>query len=130
MTLRIREAAQSVGLSADTLRYYERINLVPRPARGVGGQRSYAQKDLARLRFVTRAQSLGFTLEEIRQLLRFRENPARCSKSVRSLAERKCEALSVHRQAIEQMQRELTLLLNLCSGSSDHCPILDRLESG
>lgn len=130
MTLRIREAAQTVGLSADTLRYYERINLVPRPARGIGGQRSYADRDLARLRFVTRAQALGFTLEEIRQLLRFRENPARCSKSVRALAQRKCEVLSGQRQAIEQMQRELTLLLNLCTGASDHCPILERLESG
>ena len=129
MTLRIREAAQRVGLSADTLRYYEKIDLVPRPARGVGGQRTYGEKDLARLRFVTRAQALGFTLEEIRQLLRFRENPARSSKSVRKLAQYKCEALSAQRQAIEQMQGELTLLLNLCSGASDHCPILERLDS-
>lgn len=58
MTLRIREAAQTVGLTADTLRYYEKISLVPRPARGVGGQRTYGEKDLARLRFVTRAQAL------------------------------------------------------------------------
>ena len=130
MRLRIREAAQTVGLSADTLRYYEKIDLVPRPARGVGGQRSYCEKDLARLRFVTRAQALGFSLEEIRQLLRFRENPARCSKSVRTLAQRKCAALSTQGQAIEQMQRELALLLNLCSGTSEHCPILERLESG
>lgn len=130
MTLRIRAAAQAVGLSADTLRYYEKIKLVPQPARGVGGQRSYREKDLTRLRFVTRAQALGFTLAEIRQLLRFREKPARCSKSVRTLAQRKCQALSDQRQTIEQMQRELTLLLNLCSGTSDHCPILERLESG
>lgn len=130
MTLRIREAAQTVGLSADTLRYYEKISLVPRPARAVGGQRSYNEKDLARLRFVTRAQALGFTLEEIRQLLRFRENPARCSKSVRALAQRKCEVLSAQQLGIEQMQRELKLLLNLCSGTSDHCPILERLDSG
>lgn len=130
MTLRIREAAQTVGLSADTLRYYEKIALVPRPARGAGGQRSYREKDLARLRFVTRAQALGFTLEEIRQLLRFRENPGRCSKSVRRLAQRKCENLSAQHHAIEHMQRELTLLLNLCSGTSDHCPILERLDSG
>jgi MerR family copper efflux transcriptional regulator len=129
MTLRIREAAQTVGLSADTLRYYEKIDLVPRPARGVGGQRTYGEKDLARLRFVTRAQALGFTLEEIRQLLRFRENPVRCSKSVRKLAQRKCETLEAQRQALEHMHRELTLLLNLCSGASDHCPILERLES-
>lgn len=129
MTLRIREAAQTVGLSADTLRYYEKISLVPRPARGTGGQRAYTEKDIARLRFVIRAQALGFTLEEIRHLLRFRENPARSSKAVRKLAERKCDALSVQLKAIEHMQRELMLLLNLCSGTSDHCPILERLES-
>lgn len=129
MTLRIREAAQTVGLTADTLRYYEKINLVPRPARGVGGQRSYGEQDLVRLRFVTRAQALGFSLEEIRQLLRFRENPVRCSKGVRQLARRKCETLAAQRQAVEQMHRELTLLLNLCTGASDHCPILERLES-
>ena len=117
------------GLPASTLRYYEKINLVPRPARGVGGQRTYSEKDLARLRFVTRAQALGFTLEEIRQLLRFRENPVRCSKGVRQLARRKSETLAAQRQALEQMHRELTLLLNLCTGASDHCPILDRLDS-
>lgn len=130
MMLRIREAAESVGLSADTLRYYEKIGLVPRPVRGVGGQRGYGEKDLARLRFVTRTRALGFTLEEIRYLLRFRENPARSSKSVRKLAQRKCESLTAQRQALEQMHRELTLLLNLCSGASGHCPILERLDSG
>jgi len=129
MTLRIRDAAQTVGLTTDTLRYYEKINLVPRPERGVGGQRTYGEKDLARLRFVTRAQALGFTLEEIRQLLRLRENPIRCSKGVRELAQRKCETLATQRQTLEQMHRELTLLLNLCTGASDHCPILERLDS-
>lgn len=130
MTLRIREAAQTVGLSADTLRYYEKIDLVPRPARGIGGQRTDGEKDLARLRFVTRAQALGFTLEEIRQLLRFREKPARRRKSVRKLAQRKCQTLATQRQALEHMHRELTLLLNLCAGARDHCPALERLESG
>ncbi|MGH8131267.1 MAG: MerR family transcriptional regulator [Steroidobacteraceae bacterium] len=129
MTLRIREAARTVGLSVDTLRYYEKISVLPRPARGAGGQRSYAEKDLVRLRFVVRAQALGFSLQEIRQLLRFRENPIRCSKSVRRLAQRKCENLAAQRQAIEHTHRELSLLLSLCSGASDHCPILDRLES-
>ncbi|MGH8130820.1 MAG: MerR family transcriptional regulator [Steroidobacteraceae bacterium] len=129
MTLRIREAARTVGLSADTLRYYEKIDLVPRPARAVGGQRTYGEKDLARLRFVVRAQALGFTLKEIRQLLRFRENPVRCSKSVRKLARDKCETLAAQRLALEQTHRELALLLNLCSGASNHCPILERLES-
>jgi len=127
---RIREAAQAVGLSADTLRYYEKIGLVPRPARATGGQRQYAERDLVRLRFVTRAQAIGFTLQEIKQLLRFREDPVKCSKGVRALARHKCETLLEQQQALEQMHRELTLLLNLCSGAADHCPILDKLERG
>lgn len=129
MTLRIREAARTVGLSADTLRYYEKINLVPRPAVSVGGQRAYVERDLARLRFVSRAQSLGFTLDEIRQLLRFRENPRRRIAGVRELAKRKCKALETQREALDQMYRELTLLVNLCSGSGASCPILDRMDA-
>ena len=127
--LRIREAAHAVGLSADTLRYYEKIGLLPRPARGSGGQRTYAEKDLARLRFVRRAQATGFSLDEIKQLLRFRADPMKTSKSVRSLALQKCELLNAQKKELEQMHRELTLLLNLCSGNSEHCPILERLES-
>ncbi len=127
---RIREAAQAVGLSTDTLRYYEKIRLVPPPARAPGGQRAYTEKDLARLRFVTRAQAIGFSLQEIRQLLKFRENPVKCSKAVRTLALRKCEAVQAQRQMLELMHRELTLLLNLCSGTADHCPILDKLDAG
>lgn len=125
--LRIREAAQHVGLSADTLRYYEKINLVPRPTRASGGQRAYGEKDLARLRFVTRAQAIGFTLQEIKQLLRFREDPRKCSKAVRALAQEKRDSLLVQFREIERMQSELTLLLNLCAGG-ENCPILEKLE--
>lgn len=127
MMLRIREAAEQAGLSADTLRYYEKIDLVPRPARAPGGQRAYAEKDLARLRFVTRAQAIGFSLQEIRQLLRFRENPRKCSKAVRALAQQKRDSLLLQLHEIERMQGELTLLLNVCSGG-DNCPILEKLD--
>lgn len=127
--LRIRGAAETVGLSTDTLRYYEKIRLVPAPARAPGGQRAYTERDLARLRFVTRAQAIGFSLQEIRQLLKFRENPAKCSRAVRALAQRKLEAVQAQRQMLEQMHGELGLLLSLCTGASDHCPILDRLDS-
>ncbi|MGE0465281.1 MAG: heavy metal-responsive transcriptional regulator [Steroidobacteraceae bacterium] len=128
--LRIREAGKAVGMSADTLRYYEKIGLVPRPARAPGGQRTYAERDLARLRFVTRAQAIGFSLQEIKQLLRFREDPVKCSKGVRALAREKCGQLRAQQQALDQMERELTLLVNLCSGAADHCPILEKLEKG
>ncbi|MGE3597140.1 MAG: MerR family DNA-binding protein [Dehalococcoidia bacterium] len=69
----------------------------------------YTEKDLERLRVVPRAQAIGFSLQEIRQLLKFRENPVKCSKAVRALAERKREAVQWQRQMLEQMHGELGL---------------------
>ncbi len=72
--LSIGETAQRTGLSADTLRYYEKIGLMPRVARDEGGRRRYESRDLARLRFIQRAQRCNFSLDEIRQLLEFRSS--------------------------------------------------------
>lgn len=127
MSQSIGSAAITVGITADTLRYYEKIGLLPRPARNAGGRRIYREKDFTRLRFIKRAQALGFSLQDIRQLLRLRENPIKCSKAVRALAQAKRDSLLLQMHEIENMQRELTLLLNLCPGVGDSCPILDRL---
>lgn len=127
MSQSIGSAAAAVGITADTLRYYEKIGLLPHQTRNASGRRVYREKDLARLRFVKRAQALGFSLQDIRQLLRLRENPIKCSKAVRSLAQEKRDSLLVQMREIERMQAELTLLLNLCTGAGDSCPILDRL---
>ncbi len=124
----IGSAAETVGITRDTLRYYEKIGLVPRPARNAGGRRVYREKDLTRLRFVKRAQALGFSLHDIGRLLRLREDPVKCSKAVRILAKQKRDALLTQMREIEHMQRELSLLLNLCTGADDHCPILDELD--
>lgn len=127
MSQSIGGAAITVGITADTLRYYEKIGLLPRPARNAGGRRMYREKDFMRLRFIKRAQALGFSLQDIRRLLRLRENPIKCSKAVRALAQEKRDSLLLQIHEIENMQRELTLLLNLCPGDGDSCPILDRL---
>lgn len=127
MSQSIGSAAATVGITADTLRYYEKIGLLPRQARDASGRRIFRDKDLARLRFVKRAQALGFSLQDIRQLLRLRENPIKCSKAVRALAQDKRDSLLTQMREIERMQAELTLLLNLCTGAADSCPILDRL---
>lgn len=124
----IGAAAAAVGIAPDTLRYYEKIRLVPRPARNAGGRRVYREKDIARLRFVKRAQALGFNLRDVGQLLRLREDPVKCSKAVRALAAQKRDALEAQLREVERMHRELSLLLNLCTGAADHCPILDRME--
>lgn len=128
MTYLIGAAAEELRLSPDTLRYYEKIGLVPRVTKNASGRRMYSDKDLGRLRFVQRAQSVGFSLEEIRQLLRLRESPMKCSTAVRTLARQKCENIQEQLAALKKMNDELTLLLSLCSGNSKHCPILDSLD--
>lgn len=121
-------AVKKLGLSADTLRYYEKIGLVPRAAKNGSGRRVYSDRDLDRLRFVQRAQSIGFSLEEIRRLLKLRENPVKCSRAVRTLARKKCDYLQQQLRILKKMHGELALLLNLCSGDAQHCPILDKLD--
>lgn len=73
-------------MSADTLRYYEKIRLLPASSRTAGGKRLYHDQDSARQRFIQRAKSIGFSLSEIGGLLRFRENPGKSSRAVRELA--------------------------------------------
>ena len=123
----IGETAEVLGLSPDTLRYYEKIRLVPRAAKNGSGRRTYSDQDLARLRFVQRAQSIGFSLSEIGRLLKLRENPAKCSNAVRAMAKRKCEEMQQQISTLRKMEDELTLLLGLCNGK-DPCPILERLD--
>lgn len=128
MTWAIGEMSEMTGLSADTLRYYERIGLLPAPARNPGGRRVYRERDLGRIRFIQRAQAIGFSLEEIGQLLRFREDPTGSSRAVRELAVRKHKAVREQMGLLRRMEAELGLLTSICRGDSDHCPILDHLE--
>lgn len=129
MSYSIGTAVSILGIPADTLRYYEKIGLASAPPRNASGRRLYGEKDLARLRFIKRAQSLGFSLSDIAKLLRLRENPTNCSKVVRALAEQKREELVTQIKDIEHMHRELSLLLNLCTGTGVDCPILERMEA-
>lgn len=124
----IGEAARATGLSADTLRYYERIGLLPRIARDPGGRRRYDKDDLSRLRFIQRAQRCDFSLDEIRQLLelRSRRDPAR--PEVQRLTEHKLEEIQARMADLDRLQGELELLLNLCRGSEDGCPIIEGID--
>ena len=124
----IGQASTVLGLSQDTLRYYEKIGLVPKTAKNRSGRRAYSEKDLTRLRFVQRAQGVGFSLAEIAQLLKLRNNPVKCSRTVRDMAQAKCDAMREQMAALKHMQDELQSLLGLCNGEAEHCPILERLD--
>lgn len=124
----IGQASAALGLTQDTLRYYEKIGLVPRIFKNGAGRRSYSEHDLALLRFVQRAQGVGFTLSEIAQLLKLRSNPTRSSPKVRAIAQEKCEAMKQQLADLQRMQEELSALLSLCDGTAEHCPILEGLD--
>ncbi|HHH46742.1 MAG TPA: heavy metal-responsive transcriptional regulator [Thiotrichales bacterium] len=125
---RIGEVCRLTGLSADTLRYYERIGLLPKVARTPSGIRIYDERDLSRLRFIQRAQKMNFSLEEIGQLLTMRENPQRARDAVRRLTARKLEEVEARLEELTLLRNELALLVNLCKGGGEGCPIIEGLE--
>jgi len=126
--LKIGEVSRRTGLSVDTLRYYERIGLLPPVTRGPGGVRLYGERDLARLRFIQRAQRMNFTLEEIGQLLAMREDPQHAREEVRRLTLAKLEAVEAALRDLTHLRDELALLVNLCRGSEGGCPIIEGIE--
>ena len=126
---RIGDVTRLTGLSADTLRYYEKISLLPPVHRTPSGVRSYDECDLSRLRFILRAKSMNFSLEEIARLLEMREDPQHVRDDVRELTHQKLKEVEEHMQQLDTLRKELTLLINLCRGSDTGCPIIDDLDS-
>ena len=125
---KISEVVDALGISADTLRYYEKIGLLKKICRLPSGVRIYREQDLSRLRFIQRAKTMNFSLDEIRQLLRMRENPARARKTVRQLTYKKLQEVEQHIDTLTTLRNELTLLVNLCAGAKDGCPIIDDID--
>jgi DNA-binding transcriptional MerR regulator len=126
--LRIGAVAAQLSISQDTLRYYEKIGLLPPILRSSNGIRDYREQDLSRLRFIRRAQQMDFSLQEIGMLLQLREEPNAARKEVRQLATDKRDAVSQRISALTHLHDELSLLLNLCHNAEEGCPILNGLE--
>lgn len=126
---KIGDVTKDFGITADTLRYYEKIGLFPTISRTESGIRQYDDKDISRLRFIKRAQRMNFSLDEIRNLLSMRENPQHAKNSIRQLTADKLT--DIEHQVIEltTLQNELRLLLNLCRGSENGCPIIEDIDS-
>ncbi len=124
----IGEVARQLALSADTLRYYEKIGLLPKVSRAESGVRRYCDKDISRLKFIKRAQQMNFTLAEIGDLLKMREDPQHARAEVRQLTANKLMEVEARLAELDTLRRELTLLVNLCSASGEGCPIMDRFE--
>lgn len=125
---KIGQVVEALAISADTLRYYEKIGLMPRVHRGSSGLRFYSDKDLSRLRFIRRAQKMGFSLAEIADLLRFRDNPRNDKPQVRALAHRKLTEIEKRLTELSELRDELALSSELCADNPDGCPILESFD--
>ena len=126
--LLIGEVAKRAGVSIDTLRYYERVRLLPRSRRSSGGFRLFTPEHIARVRFIKQAQELGFSLEEIRDLLA--TGGAEECRKVRDLLQRKLSELDERLKGMKGFRRVLAHHLSECEaelrqhGDSACCPVV------
>ena len=134
--LQIGEVARKTGLSIDAIRFYEKAGLLLRPSRTAGGYRLYREREVADLEFIQKAQQLGFSLGEIRELFSIQRHPQEVCLHVRDLIAQK---LSVVRGKITELQRieeDLAVALRQCRKAlkqpathGDSCPVLKEFSS-
>lgn len=128
--LTIGRLAQLGGVNLETIRYYERRGLLPKPARTAAGYRQFPPDSPRRLRFIKRAQELGFSLDEVRDLLTLGAAPRQNRSTIRARAAAKIGEINRKVAALNAMKRTLTDLVNQCErcGSSIDCPIVASLD--
>jgi MerR family mercuric resistance operon transcriptional regulator len=126
--LTIGAVAKAAQVNVETIRYYQRLGLIEEPAKPLGGVRRYANDAVDRVRFIKRAQQLGFSLNEIRRLLALGE--AQSCSSARSLAEEKLGLVKARIADLERMRRALEELIARCDVRRGKiaCPIIATLS--
>jgi len=130
-SLTIGRLAREVGVNLETVRYYERRGLLPKPPRSTSGYRLFPVEAARRLRFIRRAQELGFSLGEIRELLLLRVAPTAKSADVRRRAQAKITDIEAKIRSLQSMKKALRELTQTCSGCGPvrDCPILENLDA-
>ena len=126
--MQIGEAARLTGVSAKMIRHYESIGLIPLPDRRDSNYRDYGHHDVHRLAFVRRARDLGFSMDEIRDLLRLWDDKDRSSAEVKRLTESHIDELDAKIRLLRGMRQTLATLADACDGNErPDCPIIDEL---
>lgn len=124
------QLAARAGVNPETVRYYEQRGLLPAPPRSPGGYRLYTGETVRRLRFIKRAQELGFTLAEIHDLLSLRAGPSPTRADVRRRAQEKIEEIEAKLHDLTSMKQTLESLVRACHGDgpAEDCPIVQALD--
>lgn len=128
--LTISRLAQLGGVNLETIRYYERQGLLAAPPRTAAGYRVFPREAARRLRFIKRAQELGFSLSEISELLALRMKPGTKQADMRTRAEAKIKDIEQKIQSLQAMKKTLRQLTERCEGCGPlaECPILESLD--
>ncbi|WP_200956087.1 Cu(I)-responsive transcriptional regulator [Pelomonas sp. Root1444] len=126
--MNIGEAAKASGVSAKMIRHYESVGLFPEAARTESGYRQYTDKEVSTLRFIRQSRDLGFSIEQIRELLSLWQNRKRPSRQVRALAQAHIVELDEKLKELHAMKATLEHLVQCCHGDErPDCPIIDTL---
>ena len=129
--MNIGEAARASGVSAKMIRHYESVDLFPEAHRTEAGYRQYTDKDINTLRFIRQSRDLGFSIEQIRELLGLWQNRKRPSRLVKALAQAHIDELDQKLKDLQAMKATLAHLVHCCHGDDrPDCPILDSLADG
>ena len=128
--MKIGEAAAASGCHFETIRYYERVGVLPRTVRTDNGYRDYTAKDVDKLRFVTRGRELGFSLDDIRSLLRLAGNSRMSCAEADRVARQHLADVRLRIAELRRMAKELERTVKSCAGGSNAtCTILAALQA-
>ncbi len=124
------QVAKHANVNIETIRYYERRGLIPEPPRRESGYRQYSHETVDRIRFIKRAQELGFSLKEIGELLSLRLDPSTPAIEVRNRTEAKVRDIEGKIDALQKIKHSLLHLIGQCDGRGTvaDCPIIEALE--
>jgi MerR family transcriptional regulator, copper efflux regulator len=127
--MKIGELAERAGVDVQTVRYYERRELLPEPERTRSGYRQYDEHDLHRLHFILQAKNLGFTLSEVRELLELRVAPGRTADDVRRRAELKIADVESRIEQLESIRVVLRRVVTACHahGPAEECALMHAI---
>jgi Cu(I)-responsive transcriptional regulator len=128
--MNIGEAASASGVSAKMVRHYEGVGLLPPVNRTASGYRQYSDKEVSTLRFIRHCRDLGFSLEQIGELLDLWKNRKRSSRQVKALAQAHIAELDEKLKELQEMRSTLEHLVHCCNGDDrPDCPIIESLAS-
>ena len=134
--LQIGQVAQKTGLSVDAIRFYEKAGLLPRPDRTTGGYRLYHHREIADLEFIQKAQQLGFSLKEIRELFSIQRHPREACVHVRDLIAQKLVVVRGKLMELQRLEAALADALKQCRKAQrqpgnhrDSCPVIREISA-